>query len=80
MDTSDGEGLTDAGLLSCGPVVILLKGILLCGFIALEAVMTLLPSPLLGQNKGEVRENGIHQNKPITLLVCEIFPVSNCWK
>ena len=79
-DTSGREGLNDAGLLSSGPVVILLKGTLLCGFTALQVVLTLLPSPLLRQNKGEVRENGIHQNKPITLLVYEILPVSNHWK
>ena len=79
-DTSGREGLSDAGLLSSGPVVILLKGTLLCGFTALQVVLTLLPSPLLRQNKGEVRENGIHQNKPITLLVYEILLVSNHWK
>lgn len=39
-----------------------------------------LPSPLLGQNKGEARGNGIHQNKPIARLAYEILTVSDCWK
>ena len=74
-DTLGREGLTDAGLLSNGPRLILLKGTLLFVFTALQGVTTLLPLPLLEQNTGEVRENGIHQNKPITLLVYEILPV-----
>lgn len=39
-DTSGREGLNDAGLSSSGPVLVLLKGRLLCGFTALQGGMT----------------------------------------